>query len=120
MNGKTKTLNFFRSLNDPRRKTRAGSTSVEGFCILGNFLCLLIVFKINFLKKNLSGIPSECQIVWTLIRSTSLRPDLGPNCLPKLSADDTGRQRVKQRNYSFIFRSFKFSYSSFLFLLFFY
>ena len=23
-------------------------------------------------------------------------PDLGPNCLPKLSADDTGRQRVKQ------------------------
>ena len=24
-----------------------------------------------------------------------VRPDLGPNCLPKLSADDTGRQRVK-------------------------
>ena len=23
-------------------------------------------------------------------------PDLGPNCLPKLSADDTGRQRVKR------------------------
>ena len=23
-------------------------------------------------------------------------PDLGPNCLPKLSADDTGRQRVKK------------------------
>ena len=22
-------------------------------------------------------------------------PDLGPNCLPKLSADDTGRQRVR-------------------------
>ena len=22
-------------------------------------------------------------------------PDLGPNCLPRLSADDTGRQRVK-------------------------
>ena len=21
-------------------------------------------------------------------------PDLGPNCLPRLSADDTGRQRV--------------------------
>ena len=30
--------------------------------------------------------------------SNSLRfvgPDLGPNCLPKLSADDTGIQRVK-------------------------
>ena len=24
-------------------------------------------------------------------------PDLGPNCLPKLSADDTGRQRVKPK-----------------------
>ena len=24
-----------------------------------------------------------------------VRPDLGPNCLPKLLADDTGRQRVK-------------------------
>ena len=24
-----------------------------------------------------------------------VRPDLGPNCLPKLSADGTGRQRVK-------------------------
>ena len=22
-------------------------------------------------------------------------PDLGPNCLPRLSADDTGRKRVK-------------------------
>ena len=22
-------------------------------------------------------------------------PDLGPNCLPRISADDTGRQRVK-------------------------
>ena len=25
-------------------------------------------------------------------------PDLGPNCLPRLSADDTGRQRVKVPN----------------------
>ena len=24
-----------------------------------------------------------------------VRPDLGPNCLPRLSADDTGRQRAK-------------------------
>ena len=27
--------------------------------------------------------------------SNSLDPDLGQNCLPRLSADDTGRQRVK-------------------------
>ena len=24
-----------------------------------------------------------------------VRPDVGPNCLPRLSADDTGRQRVR-------------------------
>ena len=29
-------------------------------------------------------------------------PDLGPNCLPRLSADDTGRQRVKW-NFFFVF-----------------
>ena len=27
-----------------------------------------------------------------------LGPDLGPNCLPRLSADDTGRQRVNMSN----------------------
>ena len=26
-------------------------------------------------------------------------PDLGPNCLPRLSADDTGRQRVKGHSF---------------------
>ena len=55
------------------------------------FYCLLFFLKINFLKKILSGISSECQTVWTLVG-----PDLGPNCLPRLSADNTGRQRVKQ------------------------
>ena len=48
----------------------------------------------NFWKKN-SGIPSECQTVWTLIRPDGIvGPDLGPSCLPRLSVDDTGRQRV--------------------------
>ena len=27
-------------------------------------------------------------------------PDLGPNCLPRLSADDTGSQRVKEADKS--------------------
>ena len=26
-------------------------------------------------------------------------PDLGPSCLPNLSADDTSRQRVKAKSY---------------------
>ena len=54
------------------------------------FCCLLIFFKINFLKKFLSGIPLECQTVWALIWPDYLS---GPNCLPRLSADDTGRQK---------------------------
>ena len=54
------------------------------------FCRLLIFFKINFLKKFFHEIPSEYQTVRTLVG-----PDLGQNCLPKLSADYTGRQRVK-------------------------
>ena len=41
-------------------------------CMLGNFTFLfyrlLIFFKINFFKKFLSGIPSDCQTVWNQIR----------------------------------------------------
>ena len=47
-------------------------------CMLGDFSCFLssavFFFKINFLKKILSGIPSKCQTVWTLIRPDN---DLG-------------------------------------------
>ena len=42
-----------------------------------------------FFFKKFPGIPSECQTVWTLIK-----PDLGPKCLQRLSAEDTSRQRV--------------------------
>ena len=60
------------------------------------FFChLLILFQDPF-EKILSGIPSECQTVWTLIRPLRfVGADLGPNCLPRLTADDTGRQRVE-------------------------
>ena len=54
------------------------------------FCRLLIFFKINFLKNSFRN---------TIRMSNSLDPDLGPNCLPKLSAADTGRQRVKANFY---------------------
>ena len=68
-------------------------------CILDNFsyiyFCRLpFSFKINLLKNSFRN---------TIRMSNSLDPDqarrfigsdLGPNCLPRLSADDTGRQRV--------------------------
>ena len=54
------------------------------------------LLKINFLKNSFRN---------TIRMSDSLdpdqarhivRPDLGPNCLPRPSADDTGIQRVKE------------------------
>ena len=75
-------------------------------CILGNFHNFLSSadFFQNLLFENiLSGIPSKCQTVWTLIKPDhSSGPDLGPNCLPRLSADDTGRQRVKVVIYCYL------------------
>ena len=45
-------------------------------CYLGNFTCFFSFadfFQNYFFRKILSGIPSECETVWTLIRT-----DLGP------------------------------------------
>ena len=56
--------------------------------MLGNFSCfclLLTLFK-KILSATLSEYPDQD---WR-----SFGPDLGPNCLQKLSADDTSRQRV--------------------------
>ena len=46
-------------------------------------------------KKKLSGILSECQTVWIQIRPNKknqarcfVMPDLGPNCVQRLSADE--------------------------------
>ena len=57
-------------------------------CMLGNFACILssVDFLINFFKNNLSGIPSKCQTVWIQIRPDVVGPNLGPNCLQRLSA----------------------------------
>ena len=42
-----------------------------------------------FFSKNLSGISVECQAVW--IEIVPVGPDLGPNCLQRLSADDASK-----------------------------
>ena len=55
-------------------------------------------FKINFFKKNLSGIPGP-SVLNSLIPDEAksfVGPDLGPNCLQRLSADNTSRQRVNR------------------------
>ena len=53
-------------------------------------------FKINFLKKNISGILSVSNSLDPDQARRSVGSELVPNCLQKLSAaDDTSRQRVK-------------------------
>ena len=56
---------------------------------------VLIFVKINFSEK-------ICQEYHEMLNSLDpdqaqqvVGPDLGPNCLQRLSADDSGRQRVK-------------------------
>ena len=54
-------------------------------CLLGNFSCFLSsadFFIVNFLEKFFQG-PEQ-----------NVGPDLGPNCLQRLSADDTCRQEI--------------------------
>ena len=64
-------------------------------CIMGtcNFSCFLssadfFSFKINFLKKLFQEYHRNFKQFGTLARRI-VGPDLGPNCLPWLSADDT-------------------------------
>ena len=47
------------------------------------YLTSAVSLKIFFFKKNLSGILSVFNTFWIQIR-----PDLGPNCLQRLSEDD--------------------------------
>ena len=67
------------------------------FCSLLIFFFKISLFAVFFLK-NLSGISVECQAVW--IEIMSIGPDLGPNCLQRLSADDTSKSRVYDDNSS--------------------
>ena len=54
------------------------------------------IFWFVFLLRSLEHLDQARCFVW---------PDLGPNCLQRLSADDTSRQRVKdKRNVCFLFR----------------
>ena len=57
------------------------------------FFCLLIFFKIIFLKEFFQEYHQNVKQFWTLIRPDEIVGlDLGQNCLPRLSADDIGRQ----------------------------
>ena len=69
-------------------------------CLLGNFsrffCCLLFLFfqDKNSQKKLRNTIKVSKKRVKVQIRPTKSLPDLGPNCLQKLSADNSSRLRV--------------------------
>ena len=79
------------------------SLQLHVFCflsLLGNFACFLLSadffskltsFRNNYQSVKQFGSRSERQTVWIQIRHF-VGPDLGPNCLQRLSADDTSRQ----------------------------
>ena len=55
---------------------------------------LIFFFKIFFFFKFFQE-NHQCQTVWTQIRPDMfVGPDLGPNCLQRLSTDNTGQHRV--------------------------
>ena len=61
-------------------------------CMLGNigaFCRLMISFKINFFETVLKSLdPDQARCI--------VGPDLDPNCLQTLSAEDTSRHRVNK------------------------
>ena len=57
------------------------------------FFCRLLILKWLF-QKILSGIPLESNSLDPDWAQQNVGPDLSPNCLQKLSADDTSRQSV--------------------------
>ena len=76
----------------------AHTTLLEISCHGSFFCCLLTFYKINFFNFSFS----KNAFTNTIIVSNSLDPDqaqhsvgpgLGPNCLRRLSADKTSRQR---------------------------
>ena len=66
---------------------------MHDFMLSANLFYINFFFK--FPQKNLY---QQCQTVSVLIRPNMfcVRPDLGPCCLQRLSADDTGRKTCKE------------------------
>ena len=59
------------------------------------FCRLLIFFPINFFKIFFQEYYQSVKQFQSRAGPTFVGPDLGPNCLQMLSADNTGRKRVK-------------------------
>ena len=65
-------------------------------CMLGNFACFFVVcwfcffLILPFSKLSFRNTITECQ---------NIRPDLGPNCLQRLSADDKSHHYIARKEF---------------------
>ena len=64
------------------------------FCMLFCHLLLFCFFQNQIFQKNLSGMPSVSKSLDPDHAQPFVSPNLGPNCLQRLSAEDTSRQTV--------------------------
>ena len=74
-------------------------------CLLGNFECFFVIYRIiskstiskNYFRNAIRVLSSLDPDQAGRFVGPDLGPNctLGPNCLPRLTADDTSRQRVK-------------------------
>ena len=78
----------------PERKGPFNSLPTgEYWVILHVFLLSADFFQNQLFRKIILGLPSECQTLLDPDQAQRfVEPDLGPNCLQRLSADGTGRQ----------------------------
>ena len=69
---------------------------------MGNFsffFTVLIFFKINFLEKFFQDYNQSVNNLDPDKTQHFVGPDLGPNCLQRISAEDTSRKRIKSKMY---------------------
>ena len=74
------------------------AVSIFSLCLLGNFECILFsadLFQNQLFRKILSGIPPVSNSLDPDQAQHFVGPDLGPNCLQRLSADDPSKPIVK-------------------------
>ena len=86
-----------RGLTGIREKSPHTIDSSLTHCIQGNCSCFFLS-SVNFLQNYLSSFKNTIRTSNSLDPDQARRyvwPDLGPNCLPRLSAEDTAGQRVK-------------------------
>ena len=82
------------NLNIDFKKKNSDSFLFLTPCLLGNFSCCRLFSKLTFSKNSFTNSIRVSNGLDPYQDRCSVGPDLVPNCLQRLPADDTCRQRV--------------------------